>query len=193
MHLYIFILERLIVLLIKKYILNFFIIIIFSFIFSVQLCPVLALNDVEENNPEKFVEMIYQHYSDKNFNGVYNNFLPLLKEKLAREDYVSFQKKNFKKYNLKYSNINVGKAEKISYQDLPSEIQFGDQADYYYKIKVSYQLHFTHLGQKKEEESEKNVYLAEKKFLQTGDINRFYLIWNPDPVEENDEDVSNEQ
>lgn len=188
MHLYIFILERLIVLLTKKYILKFFIIIILSFVFSAQFCSVLAINDVEKNAPEKFVEMIYQHYADENFDGVYNNFLPLLKERLARENYVSFQKENFKKYNLKYSNIDVGKAEKITYQDLPDEIKFGDQADYYYKIKVSYQLNFTHLGQQREEKSEKDVYLAEKKFLQTGDKNRFYLIWNPDPAEDSDKD-----
>ncbi|MGM0602734.1 MAG: hypothetical protein ACQESS_05410 [Bacillota bacterium] len=162
------------------------------FVLNAAALPAASLNKDEENTPEDFVRMIYQYFAEENFEGVYNNFLPVLKKKLMREDYISFQQKNFQKYNLKYSNITVGDAEKIDYQDLPEDLQFEDQADYYYKIEVSYQLNFEHLGQNREEQSEKNVFLAEKRYLKTGDINRFYLIWNPEPMEENDRDDSDE-
>lgn len=161
-------------------------------LFSILNISLSVFAENQENTPEDFVRMIYKYFADENFDAVYNNFLEDLKDNLKKDKYVSFQKSNFEKYNLKYSNIKVSSAKKINYQDLPDKIKFKNTADNYYKLKVSYQLNFEHLGQKREEESEKDVFIAEKILLKTGDKNQYYLIWNPEAIKGKDEDEIDE-
>ena len=125
-------------------------------------------------SPEEFTEYIYQNYSQENFKKVYQNFVPELKRVFEEKDYLDFQKENFEKYNLEYTNIEVGEAKKIDYNQVKSKFNYADDFGEYYQLSVSYLLKFDHFGER-EEKSGKKVYL--RKIVDT-----FQVFWNPETV-----------
>ncbi|WP_166638051.1 hypothetical protein [Halanaerobium saccharolyticum] len=130
-------------------------------IFLVVLLIFLATPFVQAESfksPEDFTEYIYANYAAENFEEVYNNFAAELKRILAEEDYLKFQQHNFEKYELEYTEIEVGTAEEIEFEKIKDKFDYAEDFGRYYKLQVSYLLKFNRLGQR-EERSEKDVYL----------------------------------
>jgi hypothetical protein len=112
----------------------------------------------EFDNPEAFTEYIYNNYSEENFSEVYNNFAKELKRKLEEKVYLDFQKKNFDKYELEYTEIKVGQAKEIEFDEIKDKFDYAVDFGNYYKLQVGYLLKFKHFG-RREKESEKMVYV----------------------------------
>ncbi|WP_243835891.1 hypothetical protein [Halanaerobium saccharolyticum] len=130
-------------------------------IFLAVLLVFLATPFVEAESfesPESFTEYVYANYADENFEEVYNNFAAELKRVLAEEDYLEFQQHNFEKYKLEYTEIEVGTAEEITFEEIEAEFEYARDFGSYYRLQVSYLLKFSRLG-RREERSEKDVYL----------------------------------
>ena len=126
------------------------------------------------NNPVEFGEYIYDNYAQENFEEVYANFAAELKSILSREEYTEFQKDNFEKYQLEYTDIEVANPQEISYQEFKKEFPFLEAKGTFYTVEVSYLIKFRRLGSR-ERESDKLVYLREKE-------NKFELFWDPEPI-----------
>ena len=124
----------------------------------------------EFDSPEAFTEYIYTNYTEENFTEVYNNFSAELKRVLNKEEYLEFQKKNFEKYNLEYTKIEVREAEKIKFKKIKENFSYADNFGNYYQLQVSYLLKFNHFG-RREKESEKIVYLRKIK-------DDFQIFWD---------------
>jgi len=123
---------------------------------------------------KEFAVGIYSNYADHNFEYVYNVLHPAIKDILVAEDYIEFQEQNFKKYNLKLSDIVVN--EKIENCDIPQEFQEYINKNVGGKVKiinVSYHMKFLNNGQKIGRDINKEVfiYLDKKQNL--------YLLWDP--------------
>ncbi len=144
----------------KRIVLTILVILFFS--------PLLQAEEFE--TPEAFAEYIYENYSEENFLDVYDNFAAELKRKLEKQVYLDFQKQNFEKYNLKYTEIAVDQAEEIKFDEIKDEFTYAIDFGHYYKLKVSYLLKFNHFGSR-EERSEKMVYLRKIN-------NDFQIFWD---------------
>ena len=131
-------------------------IILLAVLFIFLITPLLQAESFE--SPEAFTEYIYANYAEKNFAEVYNNFAAELKRVLTEEDYLEFQQQNFKKYKLEYTEIEVGKAEEIEFEEIKDKFDYAEDFGSYYKLQISYLLKFNRLG-RREERSEKDVYL----------------------------------
>lgn len=120
------------------------------------MTPLLQAEDFE--SPEAFTEYIYANYAAEDFAEVYDNFAAELKRILEKDEYLEFQEENFEKYNLKYSEIEVGQAEEIDFDKVKDKFSYADDFGKYFKLQVNYLLEFDRFG-RREEESEKMVYL----------------------------------
>ena len=120
------------------------------------MSPMLQAEDFE--SPEAFTEYIYANYAEEDFVEVYDNFAAELKRILGKNKYLEFQEQNFKKYNLKYSNIKVNQAKEIEFDEIKKQFNYADDFGKYYQLQVNYLLEFDHFG-RREEKSEKMVYL----------------------------------
>jgi hypothetical protein len=120
------------------------------------LSPLAQTEEFE--TPEAFTEYIYENYAEENFSEVYNNFAAELKRKLEKQVYLDFQEQNFKKYNLEYTEIEVGQAKEIEFDEIKDKFNYAMDFGHYYNLKVSYLLKFNRFG-RRDERSEKLVYL----------------------------------
>lgn len=131
--------------------------IVFFTIFVILFLAPLAQTE-EFENPKAFTEYIYENYSEENFSEVYNNFAAELKRKLEEKVYLDFQKKNFAKYELEYTEIKVDQAKEIEFDEIKNEFDYAVDFGNYYKLQVGYLLKFNHFGHR-EKKSEKMVYV----------------------------------
>lgn len=158
-------------------------IVILFFLSLLFLTPVVQAEDFE--SPEAFTDYIYSNYAAKSFRTVYNNFAAELKRIFGLKTYVDFQKTNFNKYNLKYTKIDVGKAEKVDFKEIKKNFNYARDFGDYYKLKVKYLLNFDHFGSR-EKESEKIVYLRK--------INSdFQIFWDHKAALENKKAINDDQ
>ncbi len=153
------------------------------------LCS-FSLKAEEQQTPEKFTEYIYANYASENFEEVYANFADELKKIISEEEYIEFQKRNFNKYSLEYSSIDVNNLEELSYEEFKNKFSFVESKGNFYSIEVSYLLKFQRLGAR-EEETKKRVYLRQNN----SDINnettkKFHLFWDPEPIVKNEDSES---
>lgn len=150
------------------------IILIFSFcfllVFSCSSFNLYSSAAEKFESPEEFSRDLYQNYSQENFALVYQNFAAELKKRLSQAEYVEFQNKNFEKYNLVYTNIKIGKAEKIDFQKIKEKFDYVRDFGDYYQLKVSYLIKFDRFG-RREKETGKDVYLRKTK-------EDFQLFWD---------------
>ena len=144
---------------------------IFFTIFVILFLSPLAQTEGFES-PKAFTEYIYENYSEENFSEVYNNFAAELKRELEKKVYLDFQKENFEKYSLEYTDIKVGDAKEIEFKEVKDKFDYAVDFGNYYMLQVEYLLKFNHFG-KREEESGKKVYL--RKIVDT-----FQIFWNPE-------------
>lgn len=143
-------------------------IIFFFFLIILILSPALSAQEFE--TPKSFVEYIYQNYAAENFNEVYINFAAELKRVLTKKDYIKFQKENFEKYDLEYTEIQVSEAKKINFENIKEKYEYAADFGEYYQIKVSYLLKFSHFGHR-EKKSDKLVHLRKIE-------NDFQIFWD---------------
>lgn len=122
------------------------------------LIPSLVIQAEDFESPKTFTEYIYYNYAEKNFAEVYNNFAAELKRVLAEEKYIDFQKQNFKKYDLEYTEIKVGTAKEVDFSKIKNDFDYAMDFGSYYQLQVSYLIKFNRFGSR-EERSEKMVYL----------------------------------
>lgn len=134
--------------------------------------------------PEKFSEYIYNNYAEENFKVVYNNFAAELKREMDAADYLKFQKENFAKYNLSYSEIEVFEAEAVNFKEIKNKFSYAIDFGHYYKLKVSYLLEFKHFGSR-EKRSDKMVYIRKIK-------DDFQIFWDYETALKNDESAASE-
>lgn len=149
-----------------------------------------SLKAEEEQTPEDFIEYIYANYADENFKEVYTNFADELKELVTEEEYIDFQKKNFDKYSLEYSNIRIDDLKKLSYDEFMQEFSFLESEGDFYSLEVRYLLKFNRFGDR-EEEIEKRVYLRQNDSnIQNEKTKKFNLFWDPEPILKNEDSES---
>ena len=154
---------------------------IFFAIFVILFLSPLAQTE-EFENPKVFTEYIYENYSEENFSEVYNNFAAELKRKLEEEVYLDFQKKNFAKYKLEYTNIKVDQVKEIKFDEIKDKFDYADDFGNYYKLQVGYLLKFNHFGSR-EKQSEKMVYVRK--------INDdFQIFWDYQSALDDDESAN---
>lgn len=142
---------------------------IFFTILIIFILSPLALTE-EFESPKIFTEYIYKNYSEENFSKVYGNFAAELKRKLEKEEYLNFQEQNFDKYNLKYTDIKVGQAKEIKFDEIKDKFSYAVDFGNYYKLQVKYLLKFDHFGSR-EKQSEKMVYVRKIK-------DDFQIFWD---------------
>lgn len=133
------------------------------------------------SSPEDFSEYVYKKFAQENFTEVYNNFAAELKREMPLADYLDFQKQNFEKYNLKYSDIKVAEAEKIEYEEIKDKFAYAVDFGNYYKLEVSYLLEFNYFGSR-DERSQKMVYIRKIK-------DDFQIFWDYESALDNDKAV----
>lgn len=169
---------------------NIFKITIIIFISLVFTFCSFSLKAEENRNPEEFIEYIYANYAVENFKEVYANFADELKKLISEEEYIEFQKKNFDKYSLEYSNISVDDRKKLNYQEFKQEFSFLESEGDFYSLEVSYLLKFNRFGDR-EEETEKRVYLRQNDSnINNKKTNKFNLFWDPEPILKNEDSES---
>jgi hypothetical protein len=139
------------------------------FLMPLLLMPSM-LQAEEFESPEAFTEYIYTNYAGEDFAEVYDNFAAELKRILEENEYVEFQKENFEKYNLKYSEIEVAQAEEIEFDKIKEQFSYADDFGKYFKLQVNYLLEFDRFGSR-QEESGKMVYLRKIK-------DDFQIFWD---------------
>lgn len=159
---------------------------IFKSIFIIFILMVIVFGSSssaqEQQNPEKFVEYIYANYADENFKEVYVNFADELKKMITEEEYVEFQKRNFEKYSLEYSNIKVADKKELNYEEFKDEFDFLNTEGDFYSFEVSYLLKFNRFGDR-EEETKKKVFLRSSNSKADNQNNKKYeLFWDPEPI-----------
>jgi hypothetical protein len=153
------------------------------------LCS-FSLKALGQQTPKEFIENIYADYAAQNFKKVYANFADELKELITEEEYIDFQKKNFDKYSLEYSNIDVNNLKELSYDEFKNEFSFLESKGKFYSIEVSYLLKFNRFGDR-EEETEKKVYLRQNNsMLNDEKTKEFHLFWDPEPILKNSDSES---
>ena len=130
---------------------------IFFTIFVILFLSPLAQTEGFES-PKAFTEYIYENYSEENFSEVYNNFAAELKRELEKKVYLDFQKENFEKYSLEYTDIKVGDAKEIEFREIKDKFDYAIDFGNYYMLQVEYLLRFNHFGSR-EKNSEKIVYV----------------------------------
>jgi len=130
---------------------------IFFTIFVILFLSPLAQTEGFES-PKAFTEYIYENYSEENFSEVYNNFAAELKRELEKKVYLDFQKENFEKYSLEYTDIKVGDAKEIEFKEVKDKFDYAVDFGNYYMLQVEYLLKFNHFGNR-EKNSEKIVYV----------------------------------
>ena len=181
---------------------HFYIIIILFFLIISLPAQISA---VQFENAEMFVEHIYKNYASQNFAEVYYHFADELKEELKKKEYIQFQKDNFAKYELSYSNIKVDGQKELNYQDFKNEFPDAENKGKFYSIRVSYKIEFKRFGER-EENIEKRVYIREKSIDKTDnnildkepDLSKkkYNLFWDPEPIlgdkQKEDEGLKNE-
>lgn len=124
----------------------------------------------EFESPETFTEYIYQNYASENFNKVYNNFVDELQEIVKKETYLKFQKENFEKYNLVYTEIKVGEAKEVEFDKIKAQFDYALDQGEYYQVQVNYLIKFDRFG-RRDKESGKKVYLRKNN-------NKFHIFWD---------------
>lgn len=131
---------------------------------------------VAEKDKIGFVEEIYSNYARMQFDFIYQNMHPEIKEILSKDDYIDFQKENFEKYHLKIEDVEINKeTERVELpRKFSSLIEIADD-EIVYKLEVSYTMFFTSLGNEEEEETGKEVFILEDK-------ENLYLLWDPDLI-----------
>ncbi|MEJ6949928.1 hypothetical protein [Natronospora cellulosivora (SeqCode)] len=173
--------------LLNKYlIINLLILILVSIIFSSSAFSqrrfMLRHEESEEIILEKnikisFIEEIYIKYANMEFEYIYQNLHPEIKELISEREYVNFQKENFEKYNLRIEAIELGdKAEIVSLPRSFNNIVNLKEEQVVHRIKVSYTLIFTTLGSEHRQDTEKNVFILV-------DGEELYLLWDPSVID----------
>lgn len=171
----------------NKNILKITLIIFISIVFA--FCS-FSLKAEEQQTPEEFIEYIYANYAAENFKEVYTNFADELKKLISEEEYIEFQKKNFDKYSLEYSNIRIDDLKKLSYDEFKQEFSFLESEGGFYSFEVSYLLKFNRFGDR-EEEIEKRVYLRQNDSnINNEKTKKFHLFWDPEPIIKNEDSES---
>lgn len=149
-------------------------------VFNFNLSTIEAEKTEIFNSPEAFTEHIYNNYAQNNFSEVYQKFAPELKRILKEEEYLDFQKENFEKYNLEYSEIEVETAKSINFEEIKKQFSYAEEFGEFYELSVSYLIRFKRMG-RRERQSDKKVYLRK--------INAQYqLFWDPETIEEDPEE-----
>jgi hypothetical protein len=150
----------------------------------------LSLKAEEQKTPKEFVEYIYANYADENFKEVYANFADELKALITEDEYIDFQKKNFDKYSLEYSNIRIDDLKKMSYEEFKQEFSFLESEGDFYSLEVRYLLKFNRFGDR-EEKIEKRVYLRKNDSnINNKNSKEFQLFWDPEPILKNEDSES---
>lgn len=118
-----------------------------------------------------FVANIYQNYSEENFEYIYENLYPSIKELITVRDYSQFQSENFNRYNLKIGKIKID--ENISEASLPDYFSgIVDDKIEVYKVPIEYEMIFSVGGNEQKQEIEKGVFVGIED-------DQMYLLWNP--------------
>lgn len=133
------------------------------------------------SGPEDFSQYIYNNYAQENFEEVYNNFAAELKRKMPLANYIDFQKQNFEKYNLKYSEIEVAEAKEIEYEEIKEKFSYAVDFGIYYKLEVSYLLEFNYFGSR-DNKSQKMLYLRKIK-------DDFQIFWDYEAALDNNKSI----
>lgn len=155
------------------------------FLILILTSPFLEASEFE--NPENFTEYVYQNYASENFSKVYNNFANELQDIVEKETYLKFQKENFEKYNLVYTEIKVGEAKEVKFDKIKAKFDYAIDQGKYYQIQVNYLIKFDRFG-RREKESGKKVYLRKIN-------NNFKIFWDYKSVlddEDSDRDDQDE-
>lgn len=149
--------------------------IIFIFIFTL---PTMGLSKEEDPNEviKEFILKVYDKYQQNEFKEVYEFMHPDIKEKLNKEDYLSFQNENTEKYNLEISEVEVLKVKKTDeWPEAFQEIIKEKDKQNLYEIKIKYKTNYQSSGNEKEKIIEKKTYVVSFK-----DNN--YLLWDPNII-----------
>ncbi len=120
-----------------------------------------------------FTEAIYDHYSRQDFKYIYQNLHPALQQKLSEEKYCQFQEKNFRRYGVDISDVQIENYRRVG--EIPKEfLDYLNQAEHnsIYAVAIRYQLKFNSNGLRQEKILEKEVLI----YRQEG---QHYLLWDP--------------
>jgi predicted RND superfamily exporter protein len=152
---------------------NIFILIIIFILLGTFTISVLANEKSDLTEIEDYIYKIYIKYQEKDYETVYNNMHPEIKEVLEKEKYIKFQKKNTEKYELEISEVEVLKVSRL--ENIPDTFKdiISDKAKLnVYEISIKYKTNYKNAGNKKEKIIEKETYVV-------NDNNQNYLLWNP--------------
>lgn len=167
---------------------NYFILLLFIIVsfFSTHLSysqgePGIEVElDEEDLKLINYTEKLYTNYANQNFTYVYRLLHPAIKDILSEREYVDFQKENFYKYKLKFSNIKA--KENLKMIELPDKyhdiIPDGDKR--IYSVPVSYQMDLTFAGDEQKKQVDNQVYILV-------DNQKLYFLWNPYIIKEVEE------
>ncbi|MBF8436401.1 hypothetical protein I0Q91_04850 [Halanaerobiaceae bacterium Z-7014] len=136
------------------------------------------LNDSEDL--KEFINTVYNHYQEQEFQEVYQLLHPGIQENLTEEEYVNFQQDNTDRYQLKLSEIKIIEIDNID--SLPSKFNNYISEDQYqqaYEAKVEYKMEFRFLGTNQSREVDTETYVIE-------DNGQLYLVWDRSVIEEDD-------
>ncbi|MFW6035594.1 MAG: hypothetical protein ACOCZT_01865 [Halanaerobiales bacterium] len=125
----------------------------------------------------EFTTEVYDLYINEDFAAVYRSMHPSIKADLDRVLYMGEQEESFAKYKTEITNFKVNKVNELTKipGDFRDFVSF-EEADKAVEVEVSYKLHFTSGGERKEDDVDKEVYLCTKD-------NQIYLLWDPDVLD----------
>lgn len=154
---------------------------IFLFILIFILLGTLTLTGFanEENNLdeiEDYIYKVYEKYQENEFEEVYNNMHPEIREVLDKETYIKFQEKTTSKYNIEYSEVEVLKVTTLEkWPDAFEDIITDKENNGLYEITIKYKTNYKNAGVKQEKIIERETYAVNYK-------SQNYLLWDPNVI-----------